>query len=126
MTTVGLCRDHCNILYTQLHASATCESCGAKPKKGECFNRCCPAPDSVNMYLSLLTSDPSHLTNQSLICIACYKHFHQMLKNIQQGTGLKQYVTSVSKEAAVNRNHGIDQVIARISSKMTSIREDGD
>ena len=114
--TIGLCRDHYNILYTQLHTSATCEACGAKPKV-ECFNRRCPAPDSVNTYLSLLTSDPSHLIDQSLICIAYYKHFHLMLKNIQQGTGLKQFVTSVSKEAEVNRNHGIDQVISRISSK---------
>ena len=76
VTTVGLCRDHYNLLYTQLHVSATCESCDAKPKKGECFTRHCPAPDSVNTYLSLLSSDPSHLTDESLICHACYKHFH--------------------------------------------------
>ena len=49
-----------------------------------------------------------------------------MLKNLQQGTGLKQFKTRVSKDAEDNRNRGIDQVITRICSKMTSIRVDSE
>ena len=38
--SIGLCRQHYMLMYNTLHA-APCDSCLAKPKKGETFNRHC-------------------------------------------------------------------------------------
>ena len=51
-TSIGLCRDHYNALYTQLHTSQQCASCGAKPKRGESFTRHIPEPDHINTHLT--------------------------------------------------------------------------
>ena len=83
VSTVSLCQLHYNHLYRQLNFSVPCDSCGEKPKKGEKFNRHCPEPELINTYLASISDDPSHLTEQSLICAACYIHFKATLKRIQ-------------------------------------------
>ena len=72
--SVPFCQTHYNQLYTQLSISSPCKSCRGKPRKGERFNRRCPHPESINTYLTIVSSDPSHLTKDSIICTACYKH----------------------------------------------------
>ena len=75
ITSVPLCQQHYNQLYCQLHLASPCDSCGDKPKKGERFNRHCPEPTSINMYLAIVGDNPIALNEKSVICMACYKHF---------------------------------------------------
>jgi hypothetical protein len=44
--SVGLCRDHYNALYRELHPKEPCGSCGALPGRGEsAFTRKCSDPE---------------------------------------------------------------------------------
>ena len=119
VSTVSLCQLHYNHLYRQLNFSVPCDSCGEKPKKGEKFNRHCPEPELINTYLASISDDPSHLTEQSLICAACYIHFKATLKRIQLEKEATS--TSVKQESKVERNADINQVITLLSSKMSMI-----
>ena len=56
-TSIGLCREHYNALYTQLHTSQQCASCGAKPKRGESFTRHIPEPDLINTHMESISDD---------------------------------------------------------------------
>ena len=62
--SIGLCRQHYMLMYNTLHA-APCDSCLAKPKKGETFNRHCSSPEVVNEYLSHVSAENSQLTSAS-------------------------------------------------------------
>ena len=117
-STVRLCQVHYNHLYVQLNLSAPCESCGGRPRKGEKFNRHCPEPDAVNTYLATVSSDSCYLTEQSLICTACYIHFKAVLRNNQQG---KQTTVTLTGESEAERNTDITSVISLCSSKMGTI-----
>ena len=119
-TTVGLCQAHYNQLYTQLSLSAPCESCGGKPKKGERFNRHCPAPDSVNTYLSIVSGNPCCLNEQSRICPACYNHFNLITTHIQKG---KAATVSLTRESETQKNSDLDKTITLLSSKMSAETE---
>ena len=111
----SLCQAHYNQLYTQLSLSAPCESGGGKPKKGERFNRHCPASDSVNTYLSIVSGNPCCLNEQSRICPACYNHFNLITTHIQKGT------LSLTRESERQRNSDLDKTITLLSSKMSAI-----
>ena len=115
--SVPLCQRHYNQLYMQLTISAPCESCGGKPRKNERFNRHCPNPDSMNMYLKIVSSDPSNLTKESIICTACYKHF-QMIHN-QSGKAN----TCISSISQTQRNTDIDSQLHDVCSQQNSMRE---
>ncbi len=118
VSSVNLCQVHYNHLYSQLTLPVHCESCGGKPRKGEHFNRHCPEPDSINTYLALVSSDSSHLTDQSLICTTCYmyKHFRVVLSNVRKrNLGTLNPV----RRSDVERNSDIDQVISALSSKIS-------
>ena len=73
----------------------------------------------INTYLASISDDPSHLTEQSLICTACYIHFKATLKRIQLEKEATS--TSVKQESKVERNADINQVITLLSSKMSMI-----
>ena len=73
----------------------------------------------INTYLASISDDPSHLTEQSLICAACYIHFKATLKRIQLEKEATS--TSVKQESKVERNADINQVITLLSSKMSMI-----
>ena len=81
--SVLLCLSHYNQLYSQLNPSSPCHSCGCKPTKGDQFNRHCQHPELINMYLSLVSNQPSCLSKESIICTACYMHFNTIIKNPQ-------------------------------------------
>lgn len=115
--SVPLCQRHYNQLCTQLTISAPCESCGGKLLKNERFNRHCPNQDSVNMYLKIVSSDPSNLTKESIICTACYKHFQMIHKNIQSGKAN----TCISSVSQTQRNTDIDSRLHDVCSQQNSI-----
>ncbi len=116
-SSVSLCQAHYNYLYSQLTLPTPCESCGEKPKRGEKFNRHCPEPDSINTYLSIVTSDPSHLTDKSLVCTACYQHFRVIVGNIRKG---KAVTPSHSRKFDAQRNADIDKLISSLSSQASA------
>lgn len=116
VSTVSLCQLHYNHLYRQLNPVFSCDSCGGYPRKGEKFNRHCPESEMINTYLASISDDPPHLTEQSLICAACYIHFKATLKRTQM-----EKEPSVKQESTVERNADINQVISLLSSKMSQI-----
>ena len=108
-SSINLCQAHYNYLYSQLTLSAACESCGGKLRKGERCNRHCPEPNSINTYLTIVRGDPCHLTAESLVCTACYKHFKVILRNLQKA---KPLTPSPSNE---QRNAVIDKQLSSLS-----------
>ena len=91
--SIGLCRQHYMLMYNTLHA-APCDSCLAKPKKGETFNRHCSSPEVVNEYLSHVSAENSQLTSASTVCLTCYKYFKSIIAEVT-GKG-KPLVPTVS------------------------------
>ena len=70
----------------------------------------------INTNLASTSNDPCHLTEQSLICAACYIHFKGRLKRIQLEKEAK--CVSVKQESTVDRNADINSLP---SSKMSMI-----
>ena len=70
----------------------------------------------INTNLASTSNDPCHLTEQSLICAACYIHFKARLKRIQLEKEAK--CASVKQESTVDRNADINSLP---SSKMSMI-----
>ena len=114
-TSVALCQSHSNQFYTKIQ-SVACESCGTKPQKGEHINRHCPHPASVNMYLTIVSNSPSYLTEESIICRACYQHFKNILKNLEKGK-----LTNFTKLSQEERDLEVDGVMTLLSDTMANI-----
>ena len=102
--SLGLCQEHYQKLYAQLHPPVVCDSCGARAKMGEEFTRHCPAPESINSHMESVISEPCHLSHASIICYTCYKYFNGVLKEQQEVEVLN-----------------IEKAIERISGKMRSV-----
>ena len=113
--SVPLCQMHYNQLYTQLNLSP-CEACGCKPRKGERFNRHCPNTNTINTYLRIVSSEPSNLTEESVICTACYKHFTAVIKD-------KKVTTPREQVSKTQRNANIDCVLGSLALEQASIYE---
>ena len=81
-----LCIEHYNAVYIYTHPPSPCAACDSMPRKGERFNRYCPSVDVINtyMYLRLVCNTPCHLTDDSIICHCCYKHFLIIINNISK------------------------------------------
>ena len=120
VVSVRLCQKHYNEVYCRLNLSSPCESCGSKPRKGEQFNRRCPRPESINTYLTIVSSEPSHLTEESIICPACYKHFVVIKQNILEG---KVTTPKTQNMTTAQRNGDIDRILCMLTSKQASIYE---
>ena len=82
-TSVGLCQDHYLRLYSKLYQFAPCESCNARPKKGEQFYRHCPSPNEVNAYLNLITSDTVHWQVTAVFAWHVTSFFNSVVKQIR-------------------------------------------
>ena len=78
---VRLCTEHYNTAYMHTHTPSSCAACNSKPRKGERFNRRCSSVDVINTYLRLVSNVPCHLTDESIICHSCYKHFLIISRN---------------------------------------------
>ena len=115
-STVSLCQEHYNVMYKKLKASTPCDACGGTPKKGERFNRHCPEPCYINTYLGVISSESGTLTEQSIICTPCYKHFKLIFSNRKLGK-----VPTVD-QAAIKRNSEIDLKIYALQTRIDCIR----
>ena len=111
--SIGLCRQHYMLMYNTLHA-APCDSCLAKPKKGETFNRHCSSPEVVNEYLSHVSAENSQLTSASTVCLTCYKYFKSIIAEVT-GKG-KPLVPTVS----------LGTILAKLMMEIESIRGKGE
>ena len=111
--SIGLCRQHYMLMYNTLHA-APCDSCLAKPKKGETFNRHCSSPEVVNEYLSHVSAENSQLTSASTVCLTCYKYFKSIIAEVM-GKG-KPLVPTVS----------LGTILAKLMMEIESIRGKGE
>ena len=83
ITSIGLCKDHYNKMYSKVHAYEPdiCASCNTRSRRGEKFNRHCPEPDVINNYINCISSEQLQLTADSILCYPCYKYFIQITKN---------------------------------------------
>ena len=79
-TLVGLCKEHYEFMYSHLHPTKACDSCGEKPKKNETFNHHCPSPSIINDRLNQISAEQSNLTTTSVVCMSCYRHFQSLLR----------------------------------------------
>ena len=70
--TTPLCQAHYNKIHSYLHAPVECDSCNARPKKGEQYSRHCPNPDRINTYINNISNEPLALNDSSRICNSCY------------------------------------------------------
>ena len=77
-TTVGLCKEHYNIMYSKWRITQKCTSCGANGKRGEKFNRHCPAPDVISLHLNSIIDEQKSLTTD-IVCLPCYKYFQSVI-----------------------------------------------
>ena len=111
--SVPLCQAHYNHLYTHLTTSAPCDFCAGKPRKNEHFNRHCPDPEAINEYFMSAENSVS-LTNESIICTACYKYLKLLEKKIKCGIDGKPLNRA-------QRNAEIDSLLAVIHSKQVII-----
>ena len=98
-------------MYLHLHPKA-CDSCGARPRKSEVFNRHCPSPDIVNSHLHHIAAEKSNLSASSIICISCYKYFQSILK--------QPIATSASCEPS-----DLDSVSTSLAQKVEYLRSKG-
>ena len=119
-----LCIEHYNAVYSYTHPPSPCAACGSMPRKGERFNRHCSSLDVINTYLHLVCNAPCHLTDDSIICHSCYKHFLIIIHNIstQDHNGVDLYsMGSVNQRIIAIRNQGIDKIIERLTAAKQSI-----
>lgn len=80
-TQLSLCRRHYNEMYRKFKVTAKpCDSCDAKPRKGEHFTRHCPDPQTINSHFQTITGDQKSLSHESNICLPCYKYFKSIAK----------------------------------------------
>ena len=103
--SIGLCRQHYMLMYNTLHA-APCDSCLAKPKKGETFNRHCSSPEVVNEYLSHVSAENSQLTSASTVCLTCYK-----------------YLCGKCLRILPNQNHLLNFSLVAVNVKLGAVQE---
>ena len=67
-TTVGVCKDHSNKLYTR-DSTLQCAFCETKHKGSTIVNRKCPEPDKVNAYFQqILPEGGLNITPGDYIC----------------------------------------------------------
>ena len=80
--SIGLCKEHYMQMYQSLHSSP-CDSCQAKPRKGQTFNRHCSSPEVVNEYVSGCAyfkqhtsafPDPRHPRHYFIVCVMLHQH----------------------------------------------------
>lgn len=109
--SIALCKEHYDRMYLHLHPKA-CDSCGARPRKSEVFNRHCPSPDIVNSHLHHIAAEKSNLSASSIICISCYKYFQSILK--------QPIATSASCEPS-----DLDSVSTSLAQKVEDLRSKG-
>ena len=69
------------------------------------------------MYLKIVSSDPSNLTREIVICTACYKHFQMIHKDIQSGKAN----TCISSISQTQRNTDIDSRLHDVCSQQNNI-----
>lgn len=110
-THIPLCQTHYLDVYSKVHLPNPCESCEAKPRKGEQFTRHCPAPDVINGYLNAISNESRNLTSNSTFCLTCYKYFNAILKQVLQATITPSVPTP-----------NIDHVIANIAEKQLHLQ----
>ena len=134
--SVGLCQDHYLRLYSKLYQFAPCESCNARPKKGEQFYRHCPSPNEVNAYLNLITSEHCALTSDSCICLTCYKFFNSVVKqirgvNIENTTDINMVIVLIDKRIEATQpqltwNDHIELMMCKTAKKLAELmKSDG-
>ena len=83
--SVGLCRDHYNALYRELHPKEPCGSCGALPGRGEsAFTRKCSDPEVISAHLNRISNEHKMLTAETRLCLPCYKHCNNIIHNIKK------------------------------------------
>ena len=77
ITSIGLCKDHYNKMYSKVHAHEPdiCTFCNTRSRRGEKFNRHCPEPELINNYINCISSEQLQLTADSILCYPCYKYF---------------------------------------------------
>ena len=103
--SIALCKEHYERMYLHLHPKA-CDSCGARPRKSEVFNRHCPSPDIVNSHLHHIAAEKSNLSASS------YKYFQSILK--------QPIATSASCEPS-----DLDSVSTSFAQKVEDFRSKG-
>ena len=114
--TTPLCQAHYNKIHSYLHAPVECDSCNARPKKGEQYSRHCPNPDRINTYINNISNEPLALNDSSRICNSCYIFFNRTLKRLQH---TKSHIVDTEPE---EHPIDIDPVLSTLSAKITSFK----
>ena len=112
------CHTHYLDMYYRTQQSNPCDSCKAKPRKGEQFGRHCPSPDIINGYLNLVSNEPRNLTSNSTICLPCYKYFSGIVKQVQQANAnqppsIEDVLTTILQKQHLLNNKGSDMLYSK-------------
>ena len=127
-SAVPLCHSHYTSLYSvKRRQHEACEPCGAIPKDKTPLTRHCQEQDIINAYLSMTCSEQVTLTDNSVICLACYKFFRYTVKQIQQAQCvLNQVPEGVSTDDTTETSESLDYIVAKLSQTESTLCEMGE
>ena len=101
-----LCQLHYANLNSILNARQCCESCGSKPKWGEKdYYRHCPTPQAINSYLNTISGETSSLSEESKICMSCYRLFNRVNKQLPYSENPSETLKTINDKLALKLVH---------------------